>query len=116
MREEYGKARGSCGGPRCGVRLRPAARRGAPLNRGVAGWITLAIGVALIALSYLQRASVPRWLPRVAIATTGLGLGTLAARQPGIGWSIVSSAYSLIAIVLLISVIVDMVRGGRPDA
>jgi hypothetical protein len=80
-----------------------------PLSRGVAGWITLGIGVTLIVASYVERRSVPRWLPRVAIATTALGLGTLVAQRPGIGWSIVSSAFSLVAIALLISVIVGMV-------
>jgi len=86
------------------------------VNRAVAGWITLAIGVALVATSYFDRRVIPHWVPRVAIATMALGLGTLVAQRPGVGWSLVSSAFSLVAIVLLLSVIVGMVRGGRPGA
>ena len=76
-------------------------------------WITVAIGVALVVASYVERRTVPPWVPRVAIATIALGVSTLVALQPGIAPSIVSSAFSLVAIVLLVSVIVGMVRRPR---
>lgn len=69
------------------------------------GIVTLAIGLTLLVTSRRERDAVPEWLPRLALAVTALGAGTLASTRPGVGWSVSSIAFSLIAIVLLIGVI-----------
>jgi len=69
------------------------------------GIVTLVIGLTLLVSSRRERDAVPEWLPRLALAVTALGVGTLASTRPGVGWSISSIAFSLIAIVLLIGVL-----------
>jgi hypothetical protein len=74
------------------------------------GLATLAAGVALLVTTRRERADVPPWTPRLALAVTALGLATLAATRPGLAWSISSISFSLIAIVLLAWVIIDILR------
>ena len=74
------------------------------------GVVTLLAGLALLATSRRERAQVPAWMPRLALAVAALGVATLAATRPGVGWSVSSISFSLIAIVLLLWVIVDMLR------
>ena len=74
------------------------------------GLVTVLIGLTLVVTSRLERDAVPAWLPRLAVAVTALGAGTLAATRPGMGWSLFSIAFSLVAIVLLVLVIRDTLR------
>lgn len=74
------------------------------------GLATLVIGLTLIVTSRMERDAVPVWLPRLAVAVTSLGAGTLAATRPGLAWSFTSIGCSLVAIVLLILVIRDTLR------
>lgn len=74
------------------------------------GLVTVAIGLTLVVTSRLERDAVPAWLPRLAIAITALGAGTLASTRPGVGWSLSSISFSLIAIILLVLVIRDTLR------
>jgi uncharacterized membrane-anchored protein len=83
------------------------------LNRAIVGWATLAIGAALVATSYRERRVVPPWVPQVAIAVVALGISTLAASRFGVVWSVTSIAFSLVAIVLLIRVILSTLRRRR---
>lgn len=74
------------------------------------GLVTVVIGLTLVVTSRLERDAVPVWLPRLAVAVTSLGAGTLASTRPGVAWSFVSIAFSLVAIVLLVMVIRDTLR------
>ena len=72
---------------------------------------TLVVGAILLWFaSRRERTRVPRWVPTLAIAIGALGISTAAASQPGLGWSISSICFSLIAIVLILVVIRDMLR------
>jgi hypothetical protein len=74
------------------------------------GIVTLAAGVALLVTTRLERAALPRWMPRLALGVSALGLATLAARQPGLAWSISAIAFSLVAIVLIVLVLLENLR------
>jgi hypothetical protein len=74
------------------------------------GLVTLLAGIALLVTTRLERKALPRWMPRLATAVCALGLATLAARQPGLWWSVSAIAFSLVAIILLILVIADNLR------
>ena len=72
---------------------------------------TLVAGAILLWFaSRRERTRVPRWVPTLAVAIGALGLSTAAASQPGLGWSISSICFSLIAIILIVTVIRDMLR------
>ena len=72
---------------------------------------TLVVGAILLWFaSRRERTRVPRWVPTLAVAIGALGISTAAASQPGLGWSISSICFSLIAIVLIVTVIRDMLR------
>jgi hypothetical protein len=72
---------------------------------------TLLVGAILLWFaSRRERARVPRWVPTLAIAIGALGISTAAASQPGLGWSISSICFSLIAIILIFIVIREMLR------
>lgn len=67
---------------------------------------TLIIGALLLWFtSRRERSKVPRWVPPLAIAIGALGLSVAASSQPGVGWSISSICFSLIAIILILTVI-----------
>jgi len=72
---------------------------------------TLVVGAILLWFaSRRERTRVPRWVPTLAIAIGALGFSTAAASQPGLGWSISSICFSLIAIILIVTVIRDLLR------
>ena len=72
---------------------------------------TLLIGALLLwVASRRERSSVPRWVPPLAIAIGALGLSVGASSRPGVGWSISSICFSLIAIILIVMVLRDMLR------
>jgi peptidoglycan/LPS O-acetylase OafA/YrhL len=72
---------------------------------------TLIIGALLLWFaSRRERSNVPRWVPPLAIAIGALGLSVAASSQPGVGWSISSICFSLIAIVLILTVIRDILK------
>jgi hypothetical protein len=48
--------------------------------------------------------------PRAGLALAALGLSTLASAQPGLGWSISSICFSVVAIVLIVTVLRDSMR------
>ena len=52
----------------------------------------------------------PAWLQRLAGAVGALGLSVLASTRPGLGWSVSSICFSLIAIVLLVTVLRAQIR------
>ena len=73
--------------------------------------VTLVLGALVLGVaSRRERTRVPRWVPPLAIAIGALGLSTAAASQPGLGWSISSICFSLIAIILIVTVIREMLR------
>ena len=49
-------------------------------------------------------------LPRIGVAVGALGLSLLASSQRGLGWSISSICYSLVAILMLVRVARDSIR------
>lgn len=72
---------------------------------------TLVVGAILLWLaSRREQSRVPRWVPTLAIAIASLGISVAAASQPGIGWSISSICFSLIAIILIVVVIRDILK------
>ena len=76
--------------------------------------VTLIVGAALLWLSSRrEKARVPQWVPTLAIAIGSLGVSVAGATRPGIGWSISSICFSLIAIVLILLVIRDILRRPR---
>ena len=67
---------------------------------------TLIVGAALLWFtSRRERSRVPQWVPTLAVAIVSLGLSVAVASRPGIGWSISSICFSLIAIILILTVI-----------
>jgi hypothetical protein len=75
---------------------------------------TLIVGAALLWLSSRrEKARVPQWVPTLALAIGSLGVSVAVATRPGIGWSISSICFSLIAIVLILLVIRDILRRPR---
>ena len=72
---------------------------------------TLIVGALLLWLaSRRERSRVPAWVPTLAIAIGSLGVSVAVATQRGVGWSISSICFSLIAIILILVVIRDMLR------
>jgi hypothetical protein len=82
--------------------------------RLVVGAVTFVAGAALWFFTRRRPVDDPRApgasLPRIGIAAAALGLSVLASSQPGLGWSISSICYSLVAIVLLVRVARDALR------
>ena len=72
---------------------------------------TLVIGAALLWFSSRrERSRIPRGVPTLAVAIASLGVSVGVATHPGIGWSISSICFSLIAIILILVVLRDMIR------
>ena len=72
---------------------------------------TLIVGALLLWFaSRRERSRIPQWVPTLAIAIGALGISVAVASQPGVGWSISSICFSLIAIILIVVVIRDMLR------
>ena len=74
------------------------------------GIVTFLAGGVLWYVANRDRAIVPRWLPRLAVGIACLGLSTLSFTQPSTAWKIASSCFSLVAIVLIASVLRDNLR------
>jgi hypothetical protein len=49
-------------------------------------------------------------IPRLGVALGSLGLSVMASAQPGVAWSVSSICFSLIAIVLLLTVVREALR------
>ena len=72
---------------------------------------TLLVGAVLLFVSSRREKSrVPTWVPTLAVAIGALAISTAAATRPGVGWSISSICFSLIAIILIVTVIRDILR------
>ena len=72
---------------------------------------TLLFGAILLWFaSRRERSRVPGWVSILAIAIAALGISVGAASRPGIGWSISSICFSVIAIVLIVVVLRDLLR------
>ena len=72
---------------------------------------TLIVGAVLLWFaSRRERSRVPRWVPTLAMAIASLGVSVAVASQPGIGWSISSICFSLIAIILILVVIREILK------
>lgn len=84
--------------------------------RVVVGALAFVAGAALwfftrrSALAAADRRAPAASLPRLGMAMGALGLSLLASSQPGLGWSISSICYSLVAILLLVRVARDALR------
>lgn len=74
------------------------------------GVVTFVAGGVLWRVANRERALVAPWLPRLGIGIAVLGLGTLAITLEGVGWNFVSIAASLVAISLIVSVLVEILR------
>jgi hypothetical protein len=74
---------------------------------GIATFLT---GVALWYRSMRIPGRGPPWLGRLGLGTSALGVSTLAMTQQGISWIVSSICFSLVAIVLLVSVIAETFR------
>ena len=72
--------------------------------------VTFVAGSVLWRVASRERSSVAPWLPRLGVGIAVLGLGTLAITLPGIVWNFVSIAASLVAIGLIVSVILQILR------
>ena len=76
-------------------------------------WIGIGTFLAGVALWYRSTripGRGPPWLGRLGLGTSALGVSTLAMTQPGISWIVSSICCSLVAMVLLVSVIADTFR------
>ena len=72
---------------------------------------TLLVGAGLLWIaSRRERSRVPPWVSPLAIAIGALGLSVAAASQQGVGWSISSICFSIIAIVLILIVLRGMLK------
>jgi len=54
--------------------------------------------------------ALPPTRPRFGLAMAALGLATLASTQQGLGWSISAICFSLIAIILLVTLLMESLR------
>jgi hypothetical protein len=84
--------------------------------RVVVGGVAFVAGAAIWfatrrrAVAAADRRAPAASLPRIGIAMGALGLSVLASSQRGLGWSISSICYSLVAILLLVRVARDSLR------
>ena len=74
------------------------------------GVVTFVAGSVLWRVASRERALVAPWLPRLGVGIAVLGLGTLAITLGGVGWTFVSIAASLIAIGVIVSVLLEILR------
>lgn len=76
----------------------------------VLGVLTFLGGATLWYVANRDRELVPGWVQRLALGLTALGLSTLARTQEGFVWSLSSICFSIIAIVMLASVLLEMLK------
>ena len=74
------------------------------------GVVTFVAGSVLWRVASRERSLVAPWLPRLGIGIAVLGLGTLAITLHGVVWNFVSIAARLVAIGLIVSVILEILR------
>jgi len=74
------------------------------------GLVTLIGGVALWITSRRERAQVPTWFPRLAVGITALGVSTMLLARGGTLFSVLSAAFSVVAIAVLASIIWSLLR------
>lgn len=74
------------------------------------GIVTFVAGSIVYYLASRGPARGPRWLPRLGAGVASLGLSTLALTQPGLAWVISSICFSAIAILLIGSVVLEILR------
>lgn len=74
------------------------------------GVVTFVAGSVLWRFASRERAKVAPWLPRLGLGIAVLGLGTLAITLEGVVWNFVSIAASLVAIGVIVSVILEILR------
>ena len=74
------------------------------------GGITLVAGLLLLVSTRRERATLPDWFGRLPFGIIFLGLGTLLLSVPGTRSSLLSAACSLVAIVILASVVWRILR------
>ncbi|HJR67047.1 MAG TPA: hypothetical protein VJ802_11530 [Gemmatimonadaceae bacterium] len=74
------------------------------------GVVTFVAGSVLWRVASRERAIVAPWLPRLGIGIAVLGLGTLAITLEGVFWNFVSIVASLVAIGVIVSVILEILR------
>jgi hypothetical protein len=81
----------------------------------IVGSVTFVAGAAIWFFTRLRDdapapSTRPAWVPRLALALIALGLSTLAGTRRGVGWSVSSICFSIIAIVLIVMVLRDNMR------
>ena len=74
------------------------------------GLITLIGGVGLWFTSRRERGQVPTWFPRLSVGICFLGVSTLLLARGGTVFSLLSAAFSLVSITLLVSIIWTLLR------
>lgn len=74
------------------------------------GILTFVSGGLLFRFAKGEGGRGPSWLPRLGLAMGALGLATLAMTQRGLPWAISSICLSVIAIVYLVSILVELLR------
>ena len=106
-----------CKGGATAVGPAAAGRAAAYLGRmrfwlGVATFLSGAMVWFLTAPPFARpdRPPRPAWLARFGLALGALGLSVLASTQPGLSWTISSICFSLVAIVLIVTVLRDSMR------
>ena len=77
----------------------------------------LLVGIALFVtgsliwrLASTRTLAGPRWLPRLGLGVSSLGMGTLALTQPGLGWSLASILFGAVAVALLGAIVLQNLR------
>jgi hypothetical protein len=73
------------------------------------GVLTLLGGLVLLYVRHRGGDQVPRWIARLALALTSLGISTLLSTQSGVAWSIASICFSVVAIAILSTVLWELV-------
>jgi hypothetical protein len=74
------------------------------------GVVTFVAGSVLWRVASRERSLVAPWLPRLGIGIAVLGLGTLVLTLDAVVWNFVSIGASLVAIGLIVSVILEILR------
>ncbi|MFN2397882.1 MAG: hypothetical protein ABR543_04460 [Gemmatimonadaceae bacterium] len=74
------------------------------------GLVTLAGGVVVWLAARAEKSRVPPYLPSLGLGIAALGVSTLSMTRTGPGWIVSSIAFSLIAITLIGSVVLAILR------
>lgn len=71
---------------------------------------TFVFGALLLVWAERLGAAAPVFMRRLAMGIGALGVATMASTQPGPWWSVSAICFSVIAIVLLVTVLRDSLR------